>query len=63
LVAREIYRWSGVYNICYGSYDQPDDITVYQPVERVFNEKLPDHEKFLSFDRLWDTYENEKAGR
>jgi len=43
-----------------GSYDQPDDIKVYQPVERVFNEKLPDHEKFLSFDRLWDTYENEK---
>ena len=43
-----------------GSYDQPDDINVYQPVERVFNEKLPDHEKFLSFDRLWDTYENEK---
>jgi len=43
-----------------GSYDQPDDIQVYQPVERVFNEKLPDHEKFLSFDRLWDTYENEK---
>ena len=43
-----------------GSYDQPDDIKVYQPVERVFNEKLPDQEKFLSFDRLWDTYENEK---
>ena len=43
-----------------GSYDQPDDIRVYQPVERVFNDKLPDHEKFLSFDRLWDTYENEK---
>ena len=43
-----------------GSYDQPDNIKVYQPVERVFNEKLPDHEKFLSFDRLWETYENEK---
>jgi len=43
-----------------GSYDQLDDIKVYQPVERVFNEKLPDQEKFLSFDRLWDTYENEK---
>ena len=43
-----------------GSYDQPDDIKVYQPVERLFNEKLPDREKFLSFDRLWDTYENEK---
>ena len=43
-----------------GSYDQPDNIKVYQPVERVFNEKLPDQEKFLSFDRLWDTYEAEK---
>jgi len=43
-----------------GSFDLPDDIKVYQPVERVFNDKLPDHEKFLSFDRLWDTYENEK---
>ncbi len=43
-----------------GSFDQPDDIKVFQPVERVFNDKLPDHEKFLSFDRLWDTYENEK---
>ena len=43
-----------------GSFDQPEDIKVYQPVERVFNDKLPDHEKFLSFDRLWDTYENEK---
>jgi D-alanine-D-alanine ligase len=43
-----------------GSYDQPDHIKVYQPVERLFNEKLPDQEKFLSFDRLWDTYENEK---
>ena len=43
-----------------GSYNQSDDIKVYQPVERVFNEKLPDQEKFLSFDRLWDTYENEK---
>lgn len=43
-----------------GSYDQPEHIKVYQPVERVFNEKLPEEEKFLSFDRLWDTYENEK---
>jgi D-alanine-D-alanine ligase len=43
-----------------GSYDRPDDIKVYQPVERVFNEKLPEQEKFLSFDRLWDTYEDEK---
>jgi D-alanine-D-alanine ligase len=43
-----------------GSYDQPEQLRLYQPVERVFNAKLPEHEKFLSFDRLWDTYENEK---
>lgn len=43
-----------------GSYDMPGDLKVYQPVERVFNDKLPDKEKFLSFDRLWDTYEEEK---
>lgn len=43
-----------------GSFHRPEQLKVYQPVERVFNEKLPDQEKFLSFDRLWDTYENEK---
>jgi len=43
-----------------GSYDRPEQLITYQPVERVFNEKLPEHEKFLSFDRLWDTYEEEK---
>jgi D-alanine-D-alanine ligase len=43
-----------------GSFDQPESIKVFQPVERVFNDKLPEQEKFLSFDRLWDTYENEK---
>ena len=32
---------------------------VYPPVERVFHESLPDLEKFLSFDRLWEFYEAE----
>lgn len=32
---------------------------VYPPVERVFHPSLPDTEKFLSFDRLWEIYENE----
>jgi len=32
---------------------------VYLPVERVFNSALPAHEKFLSFDRLWEMYERE----
>lgn len=32
---------------------------IYLPVERVFNTSLPPHEKFLSFDRLWEMYEDE----
>ncbi|TAL46969.1 MAG: hypothetical protein EPN92_05340, partial [Chitinophagaceae bacterium] len=43
-----------------GSYNLPEEIIIYQPVERVFNKKLPEHEKFLSYDRLWEMYENEK---
>lgn len=43
-----------------GSFNRPESLHVYQPVERVFNKRLPDHEKFLSFDRLWETYEDEK---
>ncbi len=33
---------------------------VYPPVERVFHKDLPDLEKFLSFDRLWEFYDGEK---
>ena len=43
-----------------GNYDRPSERIIYQPVERVFNQKLPEHEKFLSFDRLWETYEAER---
>lgn len=42
-----------------GNYDQPDLAKVYTPVERVFHESLPEKEKFLSFDRLWEIYEDE----
>lgn len=42
-----------------GSYDRPDEAKVYTPVERVFHESVPDQEKFLSFDRLWEIYEEE----
>ena len=44
-----------------GSYDRPEDAIIYTPVERVFHESLPEKEKFLSFDRLWEIYENETA--
>ncbi len=43
-----------------GSYNNPASCYVYPPVERTFHESLPDEEKFLSFDRLWEIYEDEK---
>ena len=42
-----------------GSYNNPKDAKIYMPVERVFHDSLPEQEKFLSFDRLWEIYEEE----
>jgi D-alanine-D-alanine ligase len=42
-----------------GSYNAPESRRVYPPVERVFHERLPATEQFLSFDRLWEIYERE----
>ena len=42
-----------------GSYNNPTKAKIYTPVERVFHESLPEQEKFLSFDRLWEIYEDE----
>jgi D-alanine-D-alanine ligase len=42
-----------------GSYNNPKEAKIYMPVERVFHESLPEQEKFLSFDRLWEIYEDE----
>ncbi len=42
-----------------GSSTHPDAIRFYPPVERVFHAGLPDREQFLSFDRLWETYDAE----
>jgi D-alanine-D-alanine ligase len=42
-----------------GSSDDLENCIVYEPVERVFHDSLPDSEKFLSFDRLWEIYEDE----
>lgn len=42
-----------------GSAHHPGNCRVYDPVERVFHESLPENEKFLSFDRLWEIYEDE----
>jgi D-alanine-D-alanine ligase len=42
-----------------GSADDADNCKVYEPVQRVFHSSLPEAEKFLSFDRLWEIYEDE----
>lgn len=44
-----------------GSHDKPGKAKIYEPVERIFHPSLPDKEKFLSFDRLWEIYEEETA--
>lgn len=42
-----------------GSAEFPKHINHFLPVERVFHPSLPENEKFLSFDRLWEIYEEE----
>jgi D-alanine-D-alanine ligase len=42
-----------------GSHDQVDQIKFYCPIERVFHHSLPEKEQFLSFERLWESYDNE----
>ncbi len=44
-----------------GSYNDEDNLIFYNPVERVFHASLPIKEQFLSFDRLWETYDTEAA--
>ena len=59
LLAEEFIKGPEFTSLIVGSSDHPDECIVYEPVERVFHESLPDNEKFLSFDRLWEIYENE----
>ncbi|MDQ3141378.1 MAG: ATP-grasp domain-containing protein [Bacteroidota bacterium] len=42
-----------------GSYLNKENLKFYAPVERIFHESLTSTEKFLSFDRLWETYYEE----
>lgn len=43
-----------------GDHDAPERASVYPSVERDFHPDLPEHERFLSFDRLWGMYEDEE---
>lgn len=42
-----------------GSAHQPKFLKIYPPVERLFSQNIPATERILSFDRLWETYEEE----
>lgn len=44
-----------------GSYTDMANCIVYEPIHRVFHSSLPKEEQFLSFDRLWEIYEEESA--
>jgi D-alanine-D-alanine ligase len=59
LIAEEFINGAEFTVMIVGNYNQPDAAIIYPPVERVFHESLPEHEQFLSFDRLWEIYEDE----
>lgn len=42
-----------------GNYWDKESAIVYTPVERVFHTSLPKQEQFLSYERLWEIYEEE----
>jgi D-alanine-D-alanine ligase len=44
-----------------GDYGNRKNACIYTPVERVFHQSLPETEKFLSYERLWEVYESENA--
>ncbi len=44
-----------------GNYWDKENAIIYTPVERVFHTSLPKQEQFLSYDRLWELYEEEAA--
>ena len=59
LIAEQFITGPEFTTLITGSYYHPSLCKVYTAVERVFHESLPDTEKFLSFDRLWEIYEDE----
>lgn len=42
-----------------GGAKRPEHATIFNPVERVFHASVPEHERFLTFDRIWEFYESE----
>jgi D-alanine-D-alanine ligase len=42
-----------------GSSKRRHEAVIFKPVERIFHASLPEHERFLTFDRIWEFYESE----
>jgi D-alanine-D-alanine ligase len=61
LIVEQFIKGPEFTTLIVGSSANPQECKHYLPVERVFHSSLPDTEKFLSFDRLWEFYENETA--
>jgi len=61
LIAEQFIKGPEFTTLIVGSSDQPGSCIHFQPVKRVFHSSLPETEKFLSFDRLWEFYENESS--
>ncbi|MEO5892395.1 MAG: hypothetical protein ABIQ31_19255 [Ferruginibacter sp.] len=59
LIAESFINGNEYTTLIVGSYDKPEFAIVYNPVQRVFHSSLPEEEKILSFDRLWEIYEEE----
>ncbi|MEP6747647.1 MAG: hypothetical protein ABJB86_07970 [Bacteroidota bacterium] len=59
IIAEEYIAGPEFTSFIVGDADKPNKSILYPPVERVFHPALPDNEKFLSFDRLWETYDEE----
>ncbi|TDX01506.1 D-alanine--D-alanine ligase family protein [Dinghuibacter silviterrae] len=59
VLAEQFIKGEEYTTLIVGPWDRPDRCKVYLPVERVFHPALPETERFLSFDRLWEIYETE----
>ena len=61
IIAEEFIAGPEFTSLIVGNSEDPDNCIVYPPIERVFHVNLPEAEKFLSFERLWEIYEEEKS--
>lgn len=61
IIAEEYIDGREFTSLIVGDSRQDNEMKTFNIVERVFHKSLKPEEKFLSFDRLWETYETESA--